>query len=237
MAAKVDRKKLLKEPDEFLTFSARAIKWSRENLKVVGAIAIAVVVVLAAVLGIKAYLDYHQRQAAAALAPVMAGYQAVVEGKADQKMMVALAARLKKVTDDYGATPAGLQARLALGDVQLTLGRYSQAVTTFTALTEEPEMVADLAPLAWRGLGQAQEGAKQYQDAAVSYGRAISLAGPNLGRLTKFDQARVLAAAGDKDGAAAIYRKLLAEPGIQEELSSRARTALAALGQEAASGS
>jgi tetratricopeptide (TPR) repeat protein len=237
MASRVARKKLLKEPDEFLTISSRAIQWSRKNLKIVGVIAFAVVVLLVAVLSIKAYLDYHQREAAAALAPVMAGYQAVVEGKADQKAMVSLAARLKKVTDDYGTTPAGLQARLALGDVQLTLGRYAPAVVTFQALTEEPDMVVDLAPLAWRGLGQAQEGTKDYKAASVAYGRAIALAGPNLGRLTRLDQARVLAAGGDKDGAAAIYRQLLAEPGTPDELSGQARSALAAMGLEPLQGS
>lgn len=235
MAAKVDRKKLLKEPDEFLSFSDRTINWARANLKTVIIIASVAVVALVVVLGIKAYLDYHQRQAAEDLAPVMTGYRAVVDGKADQKMMASLAERLKQVTDKYGATPAGMQARLALGDLLLILERYAQAVRVFQALTEEPELSVDLAPLAWRGLGQAQEGARNYQAAATSYGRSVALAGPNIGRLASLDQARALVAAGDRDGAAAIYRKLLKEPSDQE-VAEKAQSGLAALGLEVGQG-
>ena len=31
--AKIDRKKLLKEPDEFLTLSDRAVRWGKNNLQ------------------------------------------------------------------------------------------------------------------------------------------------------------------------------------------------------------
>ena len=200
MAKKIDRKKLLKEPDEFLTFSDRAVRWARDNLKIVISVATAVAVALAAVVGLNAYLDYHQRSAAAALAPVMVAYQQVVLNKVgDPKMMASLAERLRDGTDDYGTTVAGMQGRLALGDLQLSLGRYKDAIGTFQTLTEEPDLGADLAPLAWRGLGQSQEGAGDYDDAALSYRQAGELAGPNLGRLITLDRARVLAAAGKKD--------------------------------------
>ncbi|RJX35396.1 MAG: hypothetical protein C4525_04040 [Desulfarculus sp.] len=235
MAAKVDRKKLLKQPDEFLTFSDRAVKWARDNLQRVLIIASAVVAALVVVLAIKAYLDFHQRQAAAALAPVMSGYQAVVEGKADQKMMASLAEQLTKVTNDYGATPAGMQARLALGDLLLTLARFPQAAKVFQVLSEEPDLPAELAPMAWRGLGQAQEGAKNYAAAASSYGRAADLAGPHLRRLCLLDRARVLGAAGDKKAAADILRKLLADPAAAE-VAERAKVGLSALGLEASGG-
>lgn len=228
--AKIDRKKLLKEPDEFLTFSDRAISWSRANMKLVIGVATAAALILAAVLGIKAYLDYHQRMAAAALAPVMVAYQQAVLGKSpDPKMVAKLAEQLKDVTDDYGATPAGLQARMALGDLQLSLGRFKEAVVTFSELTEEPDLGADLAPLAWRGLAQAQEGAGDYTLAAASYQRAGELAGPNLARLVNLERARVLAAAGDKNQAAQLYRKLAAD-NSDAALAMQAQAGLTSLG-------
>lgn len=235
MAAKIDRKKLLKQPDEFLTFSDRAIKWARDNMQRVLIIASALVAALVIVIGIKAYLDYHQRQAAASLAPVMAGYQVVVEGKADAKMMASLADQLSKVTKDYGATPAGKQARLALGDLLLTLGRYPQAVKVFSALSQESDLPGALSPMAWRGLGQAQEGAKNYAAAAAAYSKAVELAGPHLRRLCLLDRARVLGAAGDKKAAGDILRKLLADPAAAA-VAQRARVGLSALGLEASGG-
>jgi tetratricopeptide (TPR) repeat protein len=125
-----------------------------------------------------------------------------------------------------------LQARLALGDLRLSLGQYAQAGETLQALTQEEDLGAELAPLAWHGLGQALEGSKDYAKAAEAYAQAISLAGPNLGRLYKLDRARVLKAAGEDKAAAQIYRELLAPP-APPSVQERARAALAAMGLEA----
>jgi tetratricopeptide (TPR) repeat protein len=230
--AKVDRKKLLKEPDEFLTLSDRVIRWSRKNLQTVLWSATAVALAAAAVLGGKAYFDWREQKAAAELAPVMTAYIALVEGRAGETQLTKLAAELQRVTDAYGSTPAGLQARLALGDLRLSLGQYAQAGETLQALTQEEDLGAELAPLAWHGLGQALEGSKDYAKAAEAYAQAISLAGPNLGRLYKLDRARVLKAAGEDKAAAQIYRELLAPP-APPSVQERARAALAAMGLEA----
>ena len=229
--AKVDRKKLLKEPDEFLTLSSRVIRWSKDNLNKVLWGATAVALIVAATLGLKTYLDWHEQRAAADLAGVMSGYAAAVEGKMAKDQTVKLAANLAKVTEQYGSTPAGLQARLALGDLRLGLGEWGKAKAVFESLTGEGGLGADLAPLAYHGLGQSLEGAKNYPQAAQAYEKAIAVAGPNLGQIFKLDQARVLAASGDAKTAAKIYREILTQPAGQA-VHERARGALAALGME-----
>ncbi|BEQ13243.1 tetratricopeptide repeat protein [Desulfoferula mesophila] len=229
--AKVDRKKLLKEPDEFLTLSGQVIRWGKGNLNKVLWSATAVALIVAAVLGFKTYLDWREQKAAAELAGVMTGYAAAVDGKLPQDKTAKLAADLTKVTDQYGSTPAGMQARLALGDLRLGLGQWEQAQKVFASLTEEGGLGADLAPLAYHGLGQALEGREDYKQAAQVYAQAIAAAGPNLGQIYKLDRARVLAASGDSQGAAAIYKEILGQPAGQA-VHERARGALAALGQE-----
>ncbi|MCF8102759.1 MAG: tetratricopeptide repeat protein [Desulfarculaceae bacterium] len=230
--AKVDRKKLLKEPDEFLTISDRVIRWGKDNLNKVLWGATAVALVAAAILGARAYFDWQENRAAAELAPVMTAYLAAVEGRAKKADLGKLADQLQRVTAEYGSTPAGLQARLALGDLRLSMGEFAQAAETLHALTQEGDLGPELAPMAWHGLGQALEGQKNYAKAAEAYARAISLSGPNLGVMYKLDRARVLAAAGDKDAAAQLYRELAtqaAAPAVAEQ----ARSALAAMGQGA----
>ena len=229
--AKVDRKKLLKEPDEFLTLSGQVIRWGKGNLNKVLWSATAVALIVAAVLGFKTYLDWREQKAAAELAGVMTGYAAVVDGKLPQDKTAKLAADLTKVTDQYGSTPAGLQARLALGDLRLGLGQWEQAQKVFASLTEEGGLGADLAPMAYHGLGQALEGREDNKQAAQVYAQAVAAAGPNLGQIYKLDRARVLAASGDSQGAVAIYKEILGQPAGQA-VHERARGALAALGQE-----
>ncbi|MCB2191210.1 MAG: hypothetical protein KQI62_06565 [Deltaproteobacteria bacterium] len=229
--AKVDRKKLLKEPDEFITLSDRVIRWSKENLNKVLWGATVVALIVAAALGLKTYFDWREQTAATELAAVMSGYAAAVEGKLDKDQSAKLATDLAKVTDDYGSTPAGMQARLALGDLRLGLSQWDQAQQVFEALTQEGDLGADLAPLAFHGLGQALEGKKKYKDAVQAYEQAIAVAGPNLGQIYKLDQARVLAASGDTQAAARIYKEILSQPAGQA-VQERARGALTDMGME-----
>ncbi|MFH1057848.1 MAG: tetratricopeptide repeat protein [Pseudomonadota bacterium] len=209
--AKIDRKKLLKEPDEFLTLSSRAIRWAKAHTRMLSISVGAVVVILAVVLGIQAYLNYRQSQGAAALAQAFGAYSEVAMGQAEPARAVEAAKGLEAVVEQYGATEAGMQARLALGDLHLRQEQYPAAEKALTALTEEPGLPPELAPLAWRGLGQALEGQKKYPEAAEAYHGARRVAGQRLAALCQLDQARALAAAGQTAQAQEILRSLVAQ--------------------------
>ena len=229
--AKIDRKKLLKEPDEFLTLSGRAIKWAQGNLRLLTMVAAGVVVLGLAGLGLNAYLEYRQGQASVALGKAFVDYSAYLSGKDDSKTSAQAIAGLEKVAADYGSTPAGHQARLALGGLLMDAGDYAKAAQVLASLADEPDLVPALAPLAWHGLAQAQEAAGKYGEAAASYERAISLAGPAFGASYQMDRARALEAAGDKEAALKIYRQVLGSPPDGESVQT-ARTRMVALGVE-----
>jgi len=235
--SKISRKKLLKEPDEFLTFSERAVEWAQHNYRVIIAVVAAAILVVAGVVGAGAYLDYREQEAARALNQTFADYQAAVEGTADKSELEAADQKLKKVVEDYGSTPAGVQARLALGDLLLEKGRYEEAEPVMAGLAEEKELPAELMALAWHGLGVSREGQKKYAEAGKAYGRAMELAGPTLGLTYTMDQARSLEAAGDKAGAVALYRRIIAKAGegpaqSQAQTTELAQARLVALGED-----
>ena len=207
--AKVDRKKLLNEPDEFITFSDKAVRWIQANLKIVLVGVGAVVVILSAVIGTRAYIDHREDTAANSLAPVMSNYGALLSQDADQAQLKQAEEALAQLVAEYGATTAGMQARLALGSLQAEKGKWQKALDTYTALCDEEELPPDFKPLAYRGKGQALEGLKKYGQAAEAYAEAGRMAGPNQAMAFKFDRARVLAADGKKDEAKALYREVL----------------------------
>lgn len=229
--AKVDRKKLLKEPDEFLTLSDRAIRWAQANLRMVIGLGTAVVVVAAVVLGIKGYLNYRAGQAAEALAAAFGAYRQVVAGQADQNQRKQAIEGLSQVTQQYGATPAGMQARLALASLYLGQGQYDQAQANFQELADDPDTPAELMPLALRGLGQCREGLEKYSEAAEAYRQAARQAGPGLAAMLRLDEGRVLEAAGDGKAAQSAYGKVLAEA-PESQAAKLARDRLVALGAD-----
>lgn len=207
--AKVDRKQLLNQPDEFLTASDKAVKWAQENLKTVIIVLSIIVVALALVVGWQIYGDYRTRVAADALAPAMTDFAKALSASSDDKATQAAEKALVKVMDDYGSTPSGRQARFALGSLELEHGRWDKALETFQRLTGDKDLAPELLPLAWRGKAQALEGLKKYQDSAQAYAKAAELSGPNLAASFRMSQARALAEGGDKSGAEAIYREII----------------------------
>ena len=227
--SKVNRRKLLKEPDEFLTFSEQAVRWCQENSRVVIYVVVLAVLAVGFGVGFNAYLDHRAEQAAAAMDQAFDTFAVAVEGKGGQAMSQAALKSLEGVVKTYGATPAGIQARLALGALLLEKGKFKEAVPVFQELTQDTATPPELIPLAWHGLGVALEGAKKYQDAAEAYDAAIAAAGPSLALGFRLDQARVLAAAGKRDKAAQLYRQVLREAAGQP-LAQVARASLVDLG-------
>jgi hypothetical protein len=227
--AKVDRKKLLKEPDEFLTLSNRALRWSKDNGRLLIMASAAAVLVVGAILGTQSFLSYRKANAAEALAAVFPQYQLTLSGQADEAQTKAAREGLERVGKDYGATPSGQQARLALANLLLQTGEFSEAAKVFHDLSDDADLPAPLTPLALTGLGQASEGAKKYAEAAEAYAAAAKSAGPSLALSLALDQARALEAAGEKDAAVDIYRRLAGQS-REKGLVLAARLRLAQLG-------
>lgn len=229
--AKVDRKKLLKQPDEFLTFSDRAVRWGRQNIKMLTIGGSALLLAIAATLGIQTYLNYRSSQAGKALAVVYDDFVAVMLGQPDAAKAEAVATGLAQVVEQYGATEAGMQARLALGELWLRQGQAEKAEKTLAALGEEPYLPAPLAPLALAALGRSLELRQKLGEAAEAYANAAKAAGPSQAALYRLDRARVLEASGDKAQAEALYRELL-QGAKDSNLAQTARQRLVALGLE-----
>lgn len=210
--AKINRKKLLKEPDEFLTFSERAVAWSKDNTKLIMGVAVCLAVAVAAWVGIGTYMEHRQNQAADALASSFENYAKAVEGKADPAQEKTARESLAKVVEEYGSTEAGIQARLALGDLLLEKAKYTDAEKMFLDLSKETNLPPAMGPLAWHGLGLSLEGQKKYTEAADAYEKAMQEAGTTLRNSYRLDLARVQEAAGQKDAAVKTYRDAVANP-------------------------
>ncbi len=210
--AKINRKKLIKQPDEFLTFSGKAIAWSKDNSKLLMGIACGLAFAVAVWVVTGTYLEHRQDQAANALAGSFENYAKAVEGKADPAQEKAARESLAKVVDQYGATPAGIQARLALGDLLVEKAKYADAEKILVELSQETEMPVGMRPLAWHGLGLSLEGQKKYKEAASAYESAMKEAGPTLRNSYRLDLARVQEAAGDKEAAIKTYSEAVSQP-------------------------
>ena len=234
MAEKVDVKDLLNQPDEFITFTDKLVKWGQENLKAVIAICVGFVVLVCLIVGISSYLDYRDNQAALSISEAYDKYVKIVADQDKNPDLGPAIEGLTKATAEYGATPAGILGRMALGNLLLEKGDWAAAEKSFNEMTEETDLDQTLVPLAWYGLGKALEGQNKFQEAAQAYSTAAQGAGKSLKSVYMYDQARVLAAGGKKDDAASLYHKI-ANDSPDDPYALRAKAALVAMDRDPAS--
>jgi len=218
-AEKRVRRKDLREPDEFITLSARVAAWARANQTAVvaGAAAFGVLVLLVA--GIRWWVE--SRDAAA----TDAFYGATELFKREQ--WAEAQKSYADLAEKYGSTPYGKLARLYAGRSALLADKPGDAVPFLRAYVADAPDPA-LEQLARVSLARALEESGDPAGAREELSRATQLAGP-AGPQATLGLARLEEAAGAKDKAIELYQKYLADDpqGASADL---ARMRLAALG-------
>ncbi len=137
---KISRKKLLEEPDEFLSLTQRAWGWATENRsKAIAAVGAVVALVLAGVAGVT--LAERSRAARSQeLAEAVESYRGGEGGAA--------AGRLEALADRLGSSPQGAVARYFAAGALAAAGERERAAAAYESSAAQAGAESDLAPLA-----------------------------------------------------------------------------------------
>jgi len=114
---------------------------------------------------------------------------------------------LDKITTRWSGTAAGAQAAMLSAQLQFDQGKYAEGIASLTAMvgSAPKEMRAGIHGL----IGAGREGAGQWSEAAAAFQQAAGAARFELeAQSFRMDAARNLTAAGDVEGAKAIYAEI-----------------------------
>ena len=123
---KVTRKELLKEPDQFITFSGRLIAFGqryRRQLTYTGMSVLALLVVFTAT---RYFIARSENRAFALLDQYSIQYRQALSGKGAGPAMEAVQQGFETLIDGYGSRTAGRLARIRYGDICYAAGRYER---------------------------------------------------------------------------------------------------------------
>jgi outer membrane protein assembly factor BamD (BamD/ComL family) len=137
MAASKETKEILKKPDEFITFSTRAIQWAREHSRPLSYIGIAVAGTAALFLAVSTYLGYADRKGQDAYNKA---YQLLSEqGEKTAKKEGPLEAvnMFQEVLKDHSLSDASRLALAQLGDLKFKEGNYDEAISLYRAFMDK----------------------------------------------------------------------------------------------------
>lgn len=236
-AKKISRKEL-KEPDEFITFSARAFEFAQLHTREI-IIGVASVVVLALLIWAgTAYSNKKEAQAARLLAQAQSllqsaspetapGQTGVEDRKDDPEAKGRGLELLEDVVQNYKRTKASGVARILLGQGYYEQGEYDAAIAVYDAFLVSKNRTAELTAMAWEGLGYAHEAKQDFAEAVTCYEKLTQMALSNVQPWAYLGVARCCERLGEYEKALDAYRALLADqpqhPKAQEAQASIAR--------------
>ena len=202
---KVSRKKLLQEPDEFLSLSQRAWLWLHGNRDRAALIGVGIVAVVLLVVGVRAYGDRARGQRAAAVSGAVSRYvDAAGSGPSAETLQ-----ELATLAERHAGSAEGILARFFQAGSLATSGDADGARRIFTELSTGAGDVGVLSRVALAYLELAHGEA----DAALaSFRELLKVEGTGVPRAQIMAE---IAAIHEKQGRPAeaqrAYRDLIAE--------------------------
>ena len=192
-------RKAIKQPDEFITLTNRALIWAREHQRVVmwGGAGLLAVLVALGIAG--AYRGARDRDANADLPRAINKLQAKDYAGA-AIALIDLSGRWEGTGVAPVAALLGANAAIAGGDPDKAIAELSLVQGQSAAL---PSYLQQQVLVAW---GAALEGKQQWSDAAAKYKEAAAMSGPYSAEAI-LGEARTRALGGDADGARDLYRQ------------------------------
>ena len=198
---KITRKALLKSPDEFLTFTERALNFIRDRARYFHAAGIVIAAAAVVYLGVTTYLNYVNKQGQVAY---YAAYSEVREDKADLAQAEAL---FTKVAEDYRLSRVSNLVAPQIGYMKYREKQYDQALPFYETFMKQSREKSPYRSLATLALAAVHEEKGDLQT-AIGLLRDLASAPENaFMEQTLLGLGRVYRSAGQHDKAREVYEE------------------------------
>ena len=134
---KVSRKELLKAPDEFLTFSGRAMRFVKEHSRQFEYLGMAVVAIVIIYIGINTYLKYINKKGQNVYNKAYYALSKNMESGKDQKELKRATDLFKEVIDRYGLSKVSRLALPELAYLKFLDKKYDEAISLYQKFINE----------------------------------------------------------------------------------------------------
>lgn len=168
---KISRKELLKEPDEFLTYTGKTLKYIREHPRQAMAAGAVIALVIACGLGFYYYQYARERKSHELVQQAIRAYDAISQGKqqSSSEKLDQLLASFEYIASTYPSFLAGEQATLYSGHVLFLKKEYPRALEKYQRLQSSKMAQKGLAPLILYHIGRTCLAMNQYDKAVVIF--------------------------------------------------------------------
>jgi tetratricopeptide (TPR) repeat protein len=165
---KVSRKKLLKEPDEFITFSGKLIQFGMQYKKQITYAVTGAVALIVLITGYRFFSIRSENKAMFVLNQAVAKYDKSVQSGDANQAYQNVAQDFETLLDKYGNKQAGKLAGVTFANICFDAGEYNKSIELYQEALDHFKHYPILHNLILSGLGYAHEQINE-NERAVSY--------------------------------------------------------------------
>jgi len=205
------RKQLLKEPDQFITFSGKLIAFGRSNLKTILIVVGSLLALLLTVAVTGQISDRNEYRASELVEKAVAKYSAAIADTDANAAYDRVQTDFNDLFDQYGSKSAGKIARIIYGDISYRAGDADTAIAMYTRALDDFGQTPALKGILLSGLGQAYVLQEKYPEAIRYYEMLSADDEKTMKSGALFNLAWLYDATGEQEKSTAMYEQLLAE--------------------------
>lgn len=206
---RLTRKQLLKEPDEFLTFSVKAIRFGAEHRKPIAYASVAFIVVVLAIALFHYFSNLSEREAYAVFEQGLVHYMGQASGEQSAHFQERAKGAFAELLRKYPSTRAAELSLPLYADISYADGAYDEAIKLYQRALEVLSEDDTLQRLIWNGLAYAYEGKKDYNTAAQYFKKITDSEGTFLKADAYFNLGRMYEAMDNQEGARQAYEDVV----------------------------
>ena len=205
------RKELLKEPDEFITFSGKLIAFATEH-KTQLTYALGIIAALAVIIsGIRFFSIRSENNAAALLDKTLFEYNSIKAEKTSAEVFSEVSEDFELILQKYGGKNNGKLARLIYANLCYDAGKYEQAIDLYKASLTDFEKQPLIYHQILSSLGYAYEQKKDYSTAAGFFEKIVSAQGATTRDEALYNLGRLYDELGQTEKSREAYKKIISD--------------------------
>jgi tetratricopeptide (TPR) repeat protein len=205
------RKRLLKEPDQFITFSKKLIDFGRSHKKALLIGGVAVLALVAAGISALQISVHNEKKASTLVEKAVAKYSAALKATNPKTAYQRVKPDFNHIFKQYSSEKAVRIARIVYGNICYKAGDADQAISMYTRALDDFGQSKALKPLLLSGLGHAYMLKKEYPQALRYFKMITADNEKTLKSDALFNLAWLYEKAGDKKKSTAAYEQLLTD--------------------------
>jgi len=210
-AKKVTRKQLLKEPDEFITFSARlfqfAINYKVQLLVCLGAVC--ALVLLAS--GVIYFSRKSEEKAFSLMQQGLNKYQTLSQTIGPVKAYQEVSGDFEYILKKYAGKDGGKLARVSYADICYKAGEYDKAISLYRQSLKDLGEQEAVKYLILNGLGYSYEAKQEYQEAVTYFQKIASGSESIMKDDALFNLGRIYQKLGNPGKSKEAYEKIVSD--------------------------